>query len=95
LTDEKAEGQIAVNSLQDLSILMNDYLEKTGRSVLLLDGSEYLITNHGFDAFIRFLQTCRSRVERKESILLTPIFEEALDSRMVKMIEREMQQLEN
>jgi len=89
LTTEKVNGQVAVNSLQDLSILIWNFLEKTKRSIVFLDGVEYLITNHGFESFIRFLQLNRSRFEQKESILVIPIMEDAMDAKHVRLIERE------
>jgi hypothetical protein len=82
-------GQVAVNSLQDLSILIWNFLEKTKRSIVFLDGVEYLITNHGFESFLRFLQLNRSRFEQKESILVIPIMEDAMDAKHVRLIERE------
>ncbi|MEM4246340.1 MAG: PAS domain S-box protein [Candidatus Bathyarchaeia archaeon] len=93
LSEEKTEGQVTVYVLQDLSILLGDFLEKTQRGVVLLDGFEYLITNNGFEPFLRFLQLNRSRFEMKESILIAPITESALNEREVKLLEREMQTL--
>jgi len=93
LTSEKAEGEVTVHSIQDLSILIANFLEKTKRGVVLLDGIEYLTTNHGFELFIRFLQMSRSRFEQKDAILIAPLLEEALDKREVKLIEREMRSL--
>jgi len=90
LTDEGCEGEITVRSLQDLSITINDFLERTGESLILLDGIEYLITNDGFESFLHFLQLNRSRVEIKGSILLAPLQEEAIDPKQVRLIEREM-----
>ena len=89
LTTEKLKGQVTVNSLQDLSILIRDFLENTRRSIVFLDGAEYLITNYGFESFIRFLQLNRSRFEQKESILVVPIVEEAMDAKHVRLMERE------
>ena len=89
LTAEKVNGQVTVNSLQDLSILIRDFLENNRRSIVFLDGAEYLITNYGFESFIRFLQLNRSRFEQKESVLIVPILEEAMDAKHVRLIERE------
>jgi len=93
LTSERAEGEATVHSIQDLSILIASFLEKTKQAVVLLDGLEYLITNHGFELFIRFLQLSRSRFEQKDAILIAPLLEKALDAREVTLIEREMKPL--
>jgi len=93
LTNERAEGETTVHSIQDLSILIANFLEKTKQGAVLLDGLEYLITNHGFELFIRFLQSNRSRFEQHNSIFIAPLLEEALDVKEVKLIERETRPL--
>jgi hypothetical protein len=90
LTGEKAEGETTVSSLQDLSILIGDFLAEAGGSVVLLDGFEYLVVNHGFDAFIRFLQSTRTRFEQREAVLIAPLMDETLSLKEIRLIEREM-----
>ncbi len=89
LTLDGADGETTVRSLQDLSIMLGNHLNKARCSVILLDGCEYLITNYGFESFLRFLQLNRSRFEQKESILVIPIMEDAMDAKHVRLIERE------
>ena len=84
---------MTINSLQEVSVLISEFLEKAKGSIVLLDGFEYLITHHGFEAFIRFLHTCRSRFEKYESILIGPLLEGAIDPKELKLIEREMRPL--
>jgi PAS domain S-box-containing protein len=93
LTGEKVEGETTINSLQDLSVLIGNFLEKVDQGVVMLDGFEYLITNNGFDSFIRFLQMTRSRFEQRGAVFMAPLLEEALDVKQVKLIEREMKLL--
>ena len=90
LTLNEADGEISARSLQDLSIMLGNYLNKARGSVILLDGCEYLITNYGFEPFLRFLQLNRSRIEREDSVLIMPILAEALNTKEVRLIEREM-----
>jgi len=90
LTLDGADGETTVRSLQDLSIMLGNHLNKARCSVILLDGCEYLITNYGFESFLRFLQLNRSRIEREDSILIMPILAEALNPRELGLIEREM-----
>ena len=90
LTAERIEGQQTVDSLIDLSILIGNFLQRVKRGIVLLDGFEYLITNHGFNSFIKFLQFIRDRFERSNSILIAPLLEEALDMKEARLIEREM-----
>ncbi len=90
LTEEKVEGESTVYSLQDLSILINQFLERTEHGVVLLDGLEYLVVNHGFEHLIRFLQLIRGRFEQTGGILIVPVLEEALELERARLIEREM-----
>jgi PAS domain S-box-containing protein len=90
LTDEATEGEQCVYSMQDLSILVGDYLAKAEKAVVLVDGFEYLITNHGFDAFLRLLQILKNRVQRRNGILIASVFAQALAPRDLALIEREM-----
>jgi len=93
LAEERVEGQTTIHSIQDLSIMIEQFLVKSKRSVVLLDGFEYLITSFGFEPFIRFLQLNRSRFERNNSILIAPLLEKALDAKEEKLVEREMRPL--
>jgi archaellum biogenesis ATPase FlaH len=94
LSAMRTENQATVDSLLDLSLLISNFLKKAKHGVVLLDGFEYLITNHGFNAFIRFLQFIRSRFEHSEAILIAPLLEEALEQKQTKLIEREMKLLD-
>jgi PAS domain S-box-containing protein len=89
LTGEASEGERSVHSIQDLSIVIGDFLEKAKKPVILLDGFEYIVTNSGWDSFIRFLQVLKDRVERKGGVLIAPIIEEALGPKELALLNRE------
>ncbi|MGP8069614.1 MAG: PAS domain S-box protein [Candidatus Bathyarchaeia archaeon] len=91
LTNESTEGEQCMHSIQDLSIVIGDYLAKAEKAVVLIDGFEYLITNHGFEAFLRFLQILKNRVQRGNGIIIASIIEQTLAPRELALIEREMQ----
>ena len=90
LTRDKIEQVKTVYSLIDISILINNFLKMTNNGVVLIDGFEYLTTNHGFKSFLTFLQLTKNRFERFKGILLAPIIKEAFDLKETKLIEREM-----
>jgi PAS domain S-box-containing protein len=89
LTGEAAEGERSVYSIQDLSIVIGNFLEKAKNPVILLDGFEFIITSVGFDAFIRFLQILKDRLQRRNGILIAPILEEALEPKEQALLQRE------
>jgi len=90
LTNEAIKGEQSVHSIQDLSIVIASYLEKAEKAVVLIDGFEYLITNHGFEAFLTFLQILKSRVQRRNAIVIAPLFEQTIASQQLALIQREM-----
>jgi len=93
LTEEKADDEMTVYSLLDISIMISQFLENTKNCAVLFDGFEFLVVNHGFESFIKFLQSIRCRFEQKRGILIAPILEEALSIKDAKLIEREMKPL--
>lgn len=93
LTEEEVKGETTIYSLLDVSLSIRQFLNKNKTGVVLLDGIEYLIINHGFEPFIRFLQLTRNRFEYSNCFLIAPIEEEALDLKQAKLIEREMKPL--
>jgi len=95
LTSEASEGEKSVHSIQDLSIMIGDYLVKAEKAVVLIDGFEYLITNHGFESFLKFLQIVKDRLQRQNAILIAPVLEQALAPKELALIEREMQALDD
>ena len=78
-------------NLQDISILISNFLKESNTSIILIDGIEYLITLNDFNAIMRFLQTKRSRIEATKSTLIVPLFTDALEPKESKLIEREFE----
>ncbi|MGA3109916.1 MAG: PAS domain S-box protein [Candidatus Bathyarchaeia archaeon] len=89
LTNEASESERTVQSVQDLSILIMDFLEKAKSSVILLDGLEYILTNSGFDTFIRLIQVLKDRLQRKGGVLVAPILEGAFGPKELALLQRE------
>jgi PAS domain S-box-containing protein len=89
LTSEKVENERTINSLQDLSILISNYVDKAQKPLILIDGIEYLISHQGFDSVYHFLQAKGTQVEAAGGIMIVPFFRETLEPRQVKLLERE------
>ena len=91
LTSESVKGERTINNLQDISILISNYVEKAEKPVILIDGLEYLASHQGFDSVYHFLQAKRTQVESAGGILIIPFFKGALDQKEVKLLEREFE----
>jgi PAS domain S-box-containing protein len=89
LTSEASETEKTVQSLQDVSIIIGNFMEKATNPVILLDGFEYLATNSGFDSFLRFLQVINDRLQRKGGVLFAPMLEEAFGPKELALLHRE------
>jgi PAS domain S-box-containing protein len=89
LTSERVDGERIINSLQDLSILISNYVDKAQKPLILIDGIEYLISHQGFDSVYHFLQAKGTQVEAAGGTIIVPFFKETLEPRQVKLLERE------
>jgi PAS domain S-box-containing protein len=89
LTSERVDGERTINSLQDLSILISNYVDKAQKPLILVDGVEYLISHQGFDSVYHFLQAKGTQVEAAGGTIIVPFFKETLEPRQVKLLERE------
>jgi len=90
LTGEHVDGERTINSLQDLSILISNYVDKAKKPLILIDGVEYLISHQGFDSVYHFLQAKGTQVEAAGGTIIVPFFKETLEPRQVKLLEREL-----
>lgn len=89
LTDEVVDGEKSIHSLQDLSILVSNYVQKASKPVILVDGVEYLISHKGFESVYHLMQAKRTQMEANEGILIIPFFRDAIETKEAKLLERE------
>lgn len=90
LTKEEGENCITPPHLGKIDSIVSDFFAKTDRSVLLLDGIEYLIVQNSFKTVLRMIQILRDKVALKNSLLLIPLDIETFDKRELKLLCREM-----
>ena len=90
LRKDKAKNEVTVSSLQDLSIMIGQFLKKAKHGVILLDGLEYLVINNEFTPCIQFLQLARSRIEENDGNLFVPVLEDAFEVKDFTILEREI-----
>jgi PAS domain S-box-containing protein len=90
LTDEAVEGEKTVHTLQDLSILISNYVRRATKPVILIDGIEYLISHKNFESVYHLLQAKRTQMEAYQGILIVPFFRDAVETKEAKLLEREL-----
>lgn len=90
LSSLKAEQYTSTVDLTELSISVKDFVKKSGKSIILLDGIEFLITRSSFEEVLSFVQSLTEFFSMTESILVIPISPQTVDVNQVKILEREM-----
>jgi len=80
LSSRPIAGCKAVDSLQEVSLIMSQFLKESSESIVLLDGLEYLITHFGFNTVYKFLQEKRFDFLEAKAVLLIPVALETLSN---------------
>jgi hypothetical protein len=78
----------------DLTRLQNtirEFMEKNPKTVILIDGINYLVNYNNFNMVLRFIQTLRDEIAMKRCCLITLVDPGTIDSREYKLLEGEMQ----
>ncbi|HXZ23972.1 MAG TPA: DUF835 domain-containing protein [Methanomassiliicoccales archaeon] len=70
------------------------FLDNATDGVVLISGIEYLISQSTFLKVLKFLQLLNENVAVKDAVLLVPVSPQALSTREVKLLEREMRVLQ-
>lgn len=94
LTDDAELGESTVSSRPlDISIKVDEFLKAGENSIILLDGLQYIVNEHGFKSAIRLIATLKDRVARSNSLLLIPIMPQSFEDVQMGLLESELQHL--
>jgi AmiR/NasT family two-component response regulator len=91
LSKVEAQNVISPDDLPKLMYIINDFIQKGDKSIILLDGLEYLIIQTEFLSTIKFLHQLRDLIILNNSQLIIPLFKDALPEREFNILEREFQ----
>ncbi len=83
----------SVYGLQEISIMINSYVEENEKAIVMIDGLEYLISNNDFNIVLRLVQQVRDKVSTTESILLLPINPQVLEAKQITLMKNECETL--
>lgn len=73
--------------------LVRDFIEKSERGIVLLDGVEYLVTQNGFESVLRFVQYLHEHAAARRKILLVPVHPKALGGQEFALLEAELESI--
>lgn len=89
LSNIGSENSIRPKDLEKITLQCNERLGN-GKSVILIDGMEYLVTNNGFITVLKMLQFLRDATAVSDSILILSINPSAINENEVNLILREV-----
>jgi PAS domain S-box-containing protein len=89
LSSLKTDEYTTSVDLTELSISIKDFVRK-GKSIILVDGIEFLITKYSFEEVLSFLQSLIEFISMTESVVVVPISPKTVDVKELKLLEREM-----
>ncbi|MCK4970790.1 MAG: DUF835 domain-containing protein [Thermoplasmata archaeon] len=72
-----------------LHMAIMDFLRKTPRGIITLEGVEYLISNNGFDPILRLLHALNDKITVSDSFMLVTMDEHTLAPREMRILEKD------
>lgn len=94
LTNMVGEGRINPTSIGILMGQIRSFIETCPRTVVLIDGLEYLISLNTYDRMLQFMHQLRDTVVTHECILFVPLDTRTLDQRELALLERSMEPIQ-
>jgi len=92
LTDREGDPDNRIApGLEKIIYKIEDFLNSPGKSILLIDGLDYLISNNSFDAVLRFLRRLIDEISESDTVFLMSLTPETIDEQGLKTLEREME----
>ena len=91
LTNLVGDGRINPTAIGLLMGQIRNFIEGSPRTVVVIDGIEYLISLNTYDRMLQFMHQLRDVVVTHESILLVPLDPRTLGQREVALLERCME----
>ena len=94
MTQTKADNDVFASAdLQIIEKAIKDFIQKSKNGIILLDRIDYLITQHGFDAVLRFILRVNDQIMMNQAVMIIPIDEETVNRKDLSYIEKELRDL--
>jgi CBS domain-containing protein len=87
------ENHIAPHNLQGLAIIIGEYMSKAEKSIVLLDGISYLITQNNFETILHLIQNIRDKTVQSNAILLLSQNPKTLTEIEIELIKQETDEI--
>lgn len=93
LTDSQSDKKtISPKNFEKINYIISEFLNETKKkSIIILDGVEYIFEKNNFNNTFNMLQILKDEISTKEAILLIPLNKKILTEKEMGMIEREFE----
>ncbi|UCE91517.1 MAG: DUF835 domain-containing protein [Methanobacteriota archaeon] len=91
LTNLVGEGRVNPTAIGILMSHVRSFIEKHEKSVVLIDGLEYLISLNTYDRMLQFMNQLRDVVITNNSALIVPVDPRTLSERELALLERNLE----
>lgn len=93
LTNLVGDGRINPTAIGILMSQLRSFVESHEKTVVIIDGLEYLISLNTYDRMLQFMNQLRDVVVTNESSLVVPVDPRTLSERELAMLERNLEVL--
>jgi hypothetical protein len=91
LTNLVGDGRVNPTAIGILMSQVRSFIEKREKSVVLIDGLEYLISLNTYDRMLQFMNQLRDVVITNNSSLIVPVDPRTLSERELALLERNLE----
>jgi hypothetical protein len=92
LTDRKSsEEETIAPTLEKIEYMVKGFVKKNDKSLVLIDGLEYLISENTFGSVLSFIRKVVDFMSEHNSAFIAPISPMTIDAQELKTLEREME----
>ncbi len=93
LTELEATNTLNPTEVEEMSYTIQQYLDKSGASLVFFDGLPYMFNTLSFNRVLYFLQDLRDKISLKESVLLLSFDLSMVDQTKGRILQRELKVL--
>lgn len=89
LASQPGPDRVDPNNLTIVRSMIMEFIRKSGRAVVMVDGLEYLVLSNGLDRVLKMFYLLRDEIAGEDVSILIPIDPETLMERELALVERE------
>ena len=94
LSSTIGKDNVEPQSLTTIFSRIKAFVEKNEKSIIILDGMEYLMISNAYNRLLKFIEMIKEIVVKKNSIFLISLDERAFESKEISLLEKWLKPIE-